>query len=338
MAGGEERELRRRIRSVSATKKITRAMELIAASQMVRAQGRIAGARPYVEGIGKVLEVTAAEAAGASRLIGTPEEVRRGLVVAVVSDRGLAGGYNSAVLRATLRHLRAGEGGGTSYRLVTVGRKAQSFFRFNEREVAHAFTKMTDRPRFEDARAVAAELVAPFLAGEVDLVELVSTRFVSSGVQRVERRQILPLPEVAGAGGRAAGEAAGGDSAGHGEAGAASAEATAGRYEFEPEPEDLLRLLVPQYAEAVVYQALLEASAAEHTARQRAMSAATENAEELITTYRRAMNRARQEAITTEIMEIVGGAEALRQAGGDERAVEVATTSSGARYNEERTA
>ena len=328
MAGGEERELRRRIRSVSATKKITRAMELIAASQMVRAQGRIAGARPYVEGIGRVLAVTAADAAGASRFLGEPEEARRGLVLAIVSDRGLAGGYNSAVLRATLRHVVAGEAEGRQTELVTIGRKAQSFFRFNDRPVARAFTRMTDRPTFEDARQVAAALVGPFLVGEVDLVELVSTRFVSAGLQRVERRQVLPLPpSVAGATGE--GEAAG---AGEG-AEAAVSEPTAGRYEFEPAPEDLLRLLVPQYAEAVVYQALLEASASEHTARQRAMSAATENAEDLLTTYRRAMNRARQEAITTEIMEIVGGAEALRQPGGEEPGTDQLATP-----NEERSA
>ncbi len=316
MAGGQERELRRRIRSVSATKKITRAMELIAASQMVRAQGRIAGARPYVEGIGRVLAVTAADAAGASRFLGEPGEVRRVAVLAIVSDRGLAGGYNSSVLRATLRHVVAGEGAGTSYQLVTVGRKAQSFFRFNERPVARSFLKMTDRPTFEDARQVAAALVGPFLAGEVDLVELVSTRFVSAGVQRVERRQVLPFPSAVARAGAAAPVEGGG-------AAEPAPESTAGRYEFEPDPEELLRLLVPQYAEAVVYQALLEASASEHTARQRAMSAATENADDLITTYRRAMNRARQEAITTEIMEIVGGAEALRQAGGEEHGTEM---------------
>jgi F-type H+-transporting ATPase subunit gamma len=326
VAGGQERELRRRIRSVSATKKITRAMELIAASQMVRAQGRLAGAHPYVEGIGRVLAVTAADAAGASRFLGEPSSVRRALIVAIVSDRGLAGGYNSAVLRATLRYVRAEEeASGTAFELVTVGRKAQSFFRFNDRPISKAFTRMTDRPRFEDARQVASVFVGPFLTGELDRVELVSTRFLSAGVQRVERRQVLPLPAPRPSSSAAA------EAASEHETGELSS--TVGRYEFEPEAEDLLRLLVPQYAEAVVYQALLEASAAEHTARQRAMSAATENAEELITTYRRAMNRARQEAITTEIMEIVGGAEALRQAGSQERGVEML-----ALHNEERTA
>ncbi|MCU1495475.1 MAG: synthase, gamma subunit [Acidimicrobiaceae bacterium] len=306
MAGGQERELRRRIRSVESTKKITRAFELIAASQIARAQGRIAGARPYVEGIEKVLATTASEATGASRLIGTPEHVERVLLVVMVADRGLCGGYNSIALRTADRLMRAGEAEGREYRLVTVGRKAISYFRFRGREIHRSFIQMTNRPVFDDARAVAAEVVAPFLDGEVDVVQLVSWRFRSAGIQTVGTRQILPLPPLEPNQG-----------ASDVEAGNASASGTdaGGFYDFEPAPEDLLQLLVPQYAEAILYQALLEASASEHTARQRAMKAATENAEDFITTLRRVMNRVRQDAVTTEIMEIVGGAEALRQAG-----------------------
>jgi F-type H+-transporting ATPase subunit gamma len=159
---------------------------------------------------------------------------------------------------------------------------------------------MSDRPTFEDARRAAVEMTNPFLGGEVDLVELVSTRYLSAGTQVVETRQVLPLaapaPEEHAA---VPGE--------H--------QTEGGFYDYEPEPEDLLRLLVPRYTEAVIFRALLEASASEHTARQRAMAAATENAEELITSYSREMNRARQDSITTEIMEIVSGAEALRSAG-----------------------
>ncbi|HLI15446.1 MAG TPA: ATP synthase F1 subunit gamma [Acidimicrobiales bacterium] len=303
MAGGQERVLRRRIRSVEATKKITRAFELIAASQMVRAQGRIAGSRPYVEGIGRVLAVTAADSPGGSRLLGSPEAPGRVAVVAIASDRGLCGAYNSTVLRRTERLLAEGEAQGRSYRLVTVGRRAQSYFRFRGRRIDCALTHVTDRPTFADARRVAHEVVPPFLAGEVDLVELVSTRFVSAGLQRVEVRQLLPLVPPEGVLHRDG--------------------PPAGFYDFEPGPADLLELLVPQYAEAEVFQALLEASASEHTARQRAMAAATENAEEFIVNLRRVMNRVRQEAITTEIMEIVGGAEALRRAAGAERAVAI---------------
>ncbi len=300
MAGGQERELRRRIRSVESTKKITRAFELIAASQIVRAQSRIAGARPYVDGLETVLATTAAEATGASGLVGTPDDASRVLLLVVVADRGLCGGYNSMALRAADRLLRSGEAEGRSYRVVTVGRKASSYFTFRGRTVHRSFTQMTDRPTFADARAVASEIVGPFVAGEVDMVQLLSWRFRSAGIQAIATRQVLPLAPAETR------DAAPGNRAPGGEG---------GFYDFEPDPEDLLELLVPTYAEAVVYQALLEASASEHTARQRAMAAATENADEFITTLRRVMNRVRQDAVTTEIMEIVGGAEALRRSG-----------------------
>jgi len=296
MAGGQERQLRRRIKTVEATKKITRAMELIAASQMGRARARLAGTRPYVDAVEKVLAVAAQDATHATRIFGVPESVERSLLVMIVGDRGLCGAYNSSVLRAVERLIVAEEAKGRSFRLIAVGRKAIGFFRYRNRNLDHSFIAMSDRPTFDDARKVAAEIVRPFLGGEVDLVEMVSTRFVSTGTQVVERRQILPLVVEEG----------------EGESEAVSAE---GFYDFEPSSEELLELLVPQYADVFVYRALLEASASEHTARQRAMAAATENAEELITTLSRIMNRARQDSITTEIMEIVSGAEALRTAG-----------------------
>ena len=324
MAGGQERVLRRRIRSVQATKKITRAMELIAASQMVRAQSRIAGSKPYLDGIERVLVDVAADGTAPERLIDVPESPENVAVVAMVSDRGLCGGYNAFVLRAADRLMRAGEGAGRSYRLVGVGKKAAGYFRFRGRELDESFT-MGDRPSYEDARRIAATVVPPFMAGELDLVQLVSTRFISSGTQVVETRQLLPLVPPSGtplAGSPAAAEHRAGIPPSDGSVAASSAGAApegegptgrSGYFEYEPEPEDLLSLLVPRYAEAALYGALLEASASEHVARQRAMSAASENADELITNLRRVMNRARQDAITTEIMEIVGGAEALRQ-------------------------
>jgi F-type H+-transporting ATPase subunit gamma len=291
--GGQEQILRRRIRTVRATQKITRAMELIAASQIVRAQGRIAGAAPYLNGIAEVLAEAAADAGDtAGRVLGVPESPGRVLVVAVVADRGLCGGYNANVLRPTERLVRSGATSGVEYRLVTVGRKAQSFFRFRHIEVERSFSGFSDRPTFEDARAAAAAITPPFLDEQVDQVLIVSTRFLSAGTQVVETRQLLPLPEPAGDDDRPP---------------------TSGYTEFEPESPDLLVELVPRYVEAAVFGAFLEASASEHTARQRAMAAATENADDLVKTLTIVMNRARQEAITTEIMEIVGGAEALRQ-------------------------
>ena len=304
MAGGQERALRRRIRSIQATKKITRAMELIAASQIPRARARIAGSLPYVDGIESVLAKTAADATGASRLIGEPEKIERALVICIVGDRGQAGAYNSNVLRATERLVNAGAAAGTTFGIVSVGKKAIAYFRFRDKAVTRSFVSMTDRPKFEDARQIAAEVTAPFLAGEVDSVQLVSTRYRSAGVQEVETRQLLPLPKPKPVQSSEPPVLQTDESGGK------------GFYDFEPSPEDLLALLVPRYAESVLYRALLEASVSEHTARQRAMAAATENAEELMVQYRREMNRARQESITTEIMEIVSGAEALRGATG----------------------
>jgi F-type H+-transporting ATPase subunit gamma len=281
-------------------------MDLISASQIVRAKARIQASRPYVAGIERVLAITASDVAS-SPIRGVPADPRRVAVVAIVADRGLCGAYNSNVLRATNRLLRAGEAEGRVFTLITVGRRAQRFFRFHGRQIARSFVKMTDRPTYEDARRVAGEIVGPFLAGQVDLVQLVSTRFHSAGRQLVEVSQLLPL--------------APGEPATHGDGPGTATSRPEGFYDFEPAAADLLAVLVPRFAEAVLFRALLEAAASEHTARQRAMSAAADNADELATTLNRLMNRIRQDAITTEIMDVVGGAEALRRtvgAGGSE--------------------
>ena len=205
MAGGQERILRRRIKSIKSTQKITKAMELIAASQIVRAQGRIAGAKPYQEGMARiVLETALGDPVAAGRLLGTPEEVTKVLVLSVVADRGLCGGYNTTVFRATERLLAAQAADGVETRLVTVGKKAQGYFRFRGQEVEQSFLGMSERPSFADAREVAEAAVTPFVHGEVDQVLVVSTRFISAGCQKVEVRQLLPLvdPRDAGREGR----------------------------------------------------------------------------------------------------------------------------------------
>ena len=302
MAGGQERVLRRRIRSVQSTRKIIRAMELIAASRIVRAQARIAANRPYRLGMQKILRVTAAaDPAAAKRLLGTPESPTRVGVLAIVGDRGLAGSYNSGVLRATERLVAGHIRNGAEVTVWTVGKKAPGYFRYRGIETEHSFVGMADRPEFDDARAVAAVITAPFVAGEMDLVLMVSTRFISAGIQRVETQQMLPLPLP---------------DESEDEAAEPPAPGTVGYTEFEPEPEKLLASLAPRAAESEIFSALLEGAASFFTAQQRAMAAATENADELVRTLTRVMNRARQDSITTEIMEIVGGAEALRQAKG----------------------
>jgi F-type H+-transporting ATPase subunit gamma len=305
MAGGQERILRRRIKSIQSTKKITKAMELIAASQIVRAQSRIAAAKPYQEGMGRiVLETALGDPDAAGRLLGTPENVSKVAVLSIVADRGLCGGYNTFVFRATERLLHGFDTAGTEWRLFTVGKKAQSYFRYRGQDVEQSFLGMSERPTFTDARAVAAAVLTPFVNGEVDQVMIVTTRFLSAGSQKVEVRQLLPLVDP-----RAVAEAD--------EAAPAEPDGPQGYTEFEPDAAILLETLAPRAAETEIFGALLEASASEVTARQRAMAAATDNAGELIKKYSRIMNRARQDSITTEIMEIVGGAEALR-AGSDE--------------------
>ena len=280
-------------------------MELIAASRIVRAQNRIAANRPYRLGMEKILRITAAaDPAAAKRLLGTPEEPARVGVLAIVGDRGLAGSYNSGVFRATERLVNEHARNGAEVTLWTVGKKAPSYFRYRGIAVERSFPGIADRPEFVDARAIAATVTGPFVAGEMDMVQLVSTRFISAGTQRVEVQQMLPLPLP---------------DEQEDEAAAAPAAATpdlVGYTEFEPEPAKLLIKLAPRAAESEIFAALLEGAASFFTAQQRAMAAATDNADELVRTLTRVMNRARQDAITTEIMEIVGGAEALRQTKG----------------------
>jgi F-type H+-transporting ATPase subunit gamma len=298
---GQERILRRRIRTVQSTKKITRAMELIAASRIVRAQGRVQAAVPYSDAITEVVRDLAAAGAGRDSPLLTPRpEVRKVAHVVIAADRGLCGGYNSSVIRATEGSMRENAALGREYALVLVGRKVESYFRYRNFRIDAVFSGFSDQPAYEDARSIARAVEAPFLAGEYDLVELVYTRFVSAGRQEIVVRPMMPLDLQILEGGdarptpRTEGEVPPG-------------------YEFEPSPEEILNQLLPVYAEARLYAALLNAAASEHAARQRAMKAATDNADDLITSLTRVMNRARQDSITSEIMEIVGGAEALRQ-------------------------
>lgn len=244
MAGGQERILRRRIRSIQSTKKITKAMELIAASQIIRAQGRIAAARPYEAGMARiVLEAASGDPVAAGHLLGTPETIEKVAVLSMAADRGLCGGYNTSVFRTTDRHLVAGEAEGVEYRLFTVGKKAQRFFRFRGREVEQSFTGFSERPTFEDARAVAAAVLAPFVAGEVDQVMIVSTRFLSAGTQRVEVRQLLPLVDPRELPDGSEGDGDGGSSSSSTSSG--DGDERAGYTEFEPDAAELLETLVP---------------------------------------------------------------------------------------------
>ena len=293
MAGSQERVLRRRIKSVQSTKKITRAMELIAATRVAKAQQRAAAARPYSEDLTAVMQHLAASGAVSDHpLLRPAENVSKVAFVVISSDRGLAGGYNSAVIRAGERELQARQLEGTDYSLVLVGKKADSYFRYRNYRVDQAFHGVSDSPTYADAVEIGGTIADLYTSGEVQEVVLVFTRFISLGTQQVSVRRFLPLTGV----------------------GQETDETRAGTaYEFEPAPGPILDSLIPRYITARVYAALLDSAASEHASRQRAMKSATDNAEELIVKLSRVMNRARQDSITNEIMEIVGGAEALRQ-------------------------
>jgi F-type H+-transporting ATPase subunit gamma len=294
--GAQLRVYRRRIRSVQSTKKITRAMELIAASRIVRAQQRVQAARPYADAITRVVTEAASYTRGDHPLTTPRPEPSRAAVVIVTSDRGLAGAYNANALRTgeELAALLRSEGKEPVPYLI--GRKSVGYYRFRGRDVTRQWTGFSEQPRYDDAKAVADRVIAEFIAGSddggVDEIHLVYTEFVSMLTQRAVARRVLPLTI---------------------EFTEEEQEGLRALVEFESSQEEVLDALLPRYVESRFYAALLESAASESAARRRAMKAATDNAEELIKTLTRAANAARQAEITQEIMEIVGGAEALSQ-------------------------
>jgi F-type H+-transporting ATPase subunit gamma len=302
VASGQERILRRRIKSVQSNKKITRAMELIAASRIVKAQQWLAAARPYSEQVTAVMANLAAGGAGLDHpLLQERDPIRRVGFIVISADRGLAGAYNSTVIRTGERALLAHQGEGRDYELFSSGRKAEGYFRYRGYRIAAAYSGYSERPSYEDARRVAQAAMERYEKGGgeeggVDQVELIYTRFFSMGTQRVVNVRLLPLEKEVM------------------KDAAASSDGPQAAYEFEPEPGQILERLLPRYVEGRVFAAMLDAAASEQAARQRAMKAATDNAEELIKNLSIVANKVRQAGITTEIMEIVGGAEALRQA------------------------
>jgi F-type H+-transporting ATPase subunit gamma len=298
--GAKLREVRRRIRSVQSTMKITRAMELIATSRIMKAQQRVEAARPYAERLTAAIADVASHTSGLGHpLLEERADRTRAAVFVVTSDRGLAGAYSSSVLRTAEELFAKLRSEGKEVKLFVSGRKGISYYRFRERPMEASWFGYSETPRYDDAKRIADELIERYEAGEIDEIHGVFTDFVSAVRQRAVARRFVPMvfetvdrPVDRG---------------------------PATQYLFEPDPEALLTALLPRYVETRVFNALLEAAASEHAARRRAMSAATENAEELIKVYTRQANQARQTEITTEIMEIVGGAEALRAASGEGR-------------------
>jgi F-type H+-transporting ATPase subunit gamma len=292
-------DIRRRIRSVSNTRKITKAMELVAAARLRKAEARITQMRDYAD---RMEELTAGTARAASSLRGLAllqqREEQTLAIVPLTGDRGLAGAFNAQVLRRSFALERRLRSEGKDVRWLAVGRKGRGSLLFRRYEIEQAWTGFTDRPSYHDAQAVAHRLAELYTDGEVDSAVIVYNHYVSPLVQRVTEQPVLPISEQMLAREEDEDE---------------ESRALLGDFIYEPEPEQILERLLPVYLETELYRALLESAASEHGARMTAMRNASKNAGELITSLTLAMNRARQAEITQEILEVVAGADALTQ-------------------------
>ena len=294
--GAQLRIYRRRMRSVKATKKITRAMELISASRFVKAQQRVAASSPYSNELTNAVRAVALSSNTNHPLTSAVEHPRRAAVLIITADRGMAGAYSNAAIKEGDLLIAILRSRGLDVAAFLVGRKAVNFYRFRDRPIAASWTGFSDNPTFENARDVSAALITSFLTdsliGGADELHIIYTRFRSMILQEPVADLLLPITDPA----RSTSESAG------------------STYEFEPSAESVLSALLPRYVEARVFNAMLQSAASEHAARRRAMKSATDNADDLIKSLTRLANAARQAEITQEISEIVGGADALASA------------------------
>jgi F-type H+-transporting ATPase subunit gamma len=302
---GSQRDVKNRIGSVKNIQKITRAMEMVAAARLRRAEQRIQALRPYAGAIRRMTR-QAAEAAG-GEISGLPvlkehESVDKVAILLVTGDRGLAGAFNSQIIRAGLRAAQEHESEGREVVFYASGRRGVSTLTFRKRDPAGAFVGFTDRPAYANAREIADDLTAAYVDGEVDQVEIFYNGYISPLTQEVRRETLLPLQQATILESGESGE----DGDDDGEDGGHHA-----LVEYEPDPDEILGRLVPQYVEISIFRALLESTASEHGARMTAMRSASDNAGTIIEDLTLEMNRARQAEITQEIMEVVAGANAL---------------------------
>jgi F-type H+-transporting ATPase subunit gamma len=290
-------DLKRRVRSITNTRKVTKAMELVASARLRRSQQRIEAMRPYAD---RMLELMAgvSQAAGAVRLplLERRENIERVAIIPVTADRGLAGGFNAQVIRRALALMREVQADGQEAVWFSTGRKAASTLRFRRMNVSQSWVGFSERPAYSDAQAIAHAVSEAYVNKEIDRVVIVYNAFVSALVQKVTVRDLLPVPQDL-----------------LDKAGEAEEDALGGTPDFiyEPEPEAILARLLPVYVETELYRALLESAASEQGARMTAMRNASKAAGELIDSLTLAMNRARQAEITQEILEVVAGADAL---------------------------
>jgi F-type H+-transporting ATPase subunit gamma len=299
-----QRDVKNRIASFKNVQKITRAMEAVSAARLRRAEQRIIALRPYAGALRRMTR-QAAEAAGSGEAARLPllkahdEQQKVGLLL-ITADRGLAGAFNSQVLRAGIRAGADFEAAGQTPVWFASGRRGVSSLRFRNKEVTGAYTGFTDRPSYADARTIAGDVITAYVDGKVDRVDIFYNSFVSALTQNLTRETLLPIAEATILGDDETDEADAAEKPRH-----------RALVEYEPEPEEILRRLVPDYIEVSIYRALLDSTASEHGARMTAMRSASENAGELIEDLTLELNRARQADITAEIMEVVAGAESL---------------------------
>jgi F-type H+-transporting ATPase subunit gamma len=291
-------DLKRRVRSITNTRKVTKAMELVASARLRRSQQRIEAMRPYAD---RMLELMAgvSKAAGAVRLplLERREQIQKVAILPVTADRGLAGGFNAQVIRRSLALMREQQNEGREVVWFSTGRKAASTLRFRRMNVAQSWIGFSERPAYSDAQAIAHAVSEAYVNGDVDTVYVVYNAFVSALTQKVTVRELLPIPTDLLEGGED--EAEEKDDFGNPD------------FIYEPEPDEILARLLPVYVETELYRALLESAASEQGARMTAMRNASKAAGELIDSLTLAMNRARQAEITQEILEVVAGADAL---------------------------
>src|ERR1700759_976390 len=302
-----QKEVKSRIASIANIQKLTRAMEMVAAARLRRSEQRIADLRPYSEGMRKLTRIASANITGVPRIpvLVERKDVKRVGIVLVTGDRGLAGAFNSNIIREGMRTAERVRGEGAEPVFFVVGRKGVSALNFRKQELAGEYVGFTDRPAFSDARDIGEALTAQYVDENVDRVEMIYNRFVSPLTQHVWRQTLLPLQqaEVVGEGAEAEAEEV--------EDEATEGEGAKSEWDFEPEAEELLGRLIPEYVTISVYRALLESAASELGARMTAMRNAAENAEKINDKLTLEMNRARQAEITQQILEVVSGAEAL---------------------------
>jgi F-type H+-transporting ATPase subunit gamma len=297
--GAQLRIYRRRMRSVKATKKITKAMELISASRIVKAQQRVAASSPYANELTRAVTAVASFSNTDHPLTTESETPRRAAVLIITADRGMAGAYSNAAIKEGDQLVMALRERGLATEPYLVGRKAVNYYRFRSRKIAGSWTGFSDNPTYAHAKEVSEALISAFLADAetvetgVDELHIVYTQFKSMITQIPEARRMLPLEVVESE---------------------TATSALLPLYEFEPDAAEVLNSLLPRYIEARVFNAMLQSAASEHAARRRAMKSATDNADELIKSLTRLANAARQAEITQEISEIVGGADALASA------------------------